>query len=119
MPENRDAGGIGSEDLKLVTLARSSRARSSAGEGAAVRDTTGRTYVATPVLLPSLHLTALQAAVAAAVSSGADGLEAAAVVTDSDTVDADGMAAVRDLGGLGTPVLRADAQGQVRGTERA
>jgi hypothetical protein len=54
----------------------------------------------------------LQAAVAAAVSSGAPGLEAAAVVTASDSVDADSLAAVRDL----TPtahVLRADPSGAV------
>ncbi len=64
------------EDQKLITLARSARARSSANEGAAVRDTDGRTYVATTVALPSLHLSALQLAVAMAVSSGALGLEA-------------------------------------------
>ena len=40
----------------------------------------GRTYVAATVDLPSLQLTAVQAAVAAAVSSGAQALEAVAVV---------------------------------------
>ena len=50
------------------------------GRGAAVRDTDGRTYAAATVALASLRLSALQAAVAAAVSSGAPGLEAAAVV---------------------------------------
>ena len=40
-----------------------------------------------PSTLASLQLTALQAAVAAAVSSGAPGLEAAAVVTTADVVD--------------------------------
>jgi len=100
------------EDAKIVTLARSARARTGAAEGAAVRDTDGRTYAAATVALPSLTLTALQAAVAAAVSSGAPGLEAAAVVTASDAVDAASLAAVRDL----TPsahVLRADASGAV------
>jgi hypothetical protein len=114
MPET-----LGPEDLKLVTLARTSRSRGSAHEGAAVRDTTGRTYAATSVALASLHLSALQAAVAAAVSSGAEGLEAAAVVTDDDEPDVNGMAAVRDLGGLGTPVFIADRAGEVRGTARA
>ncbi|AAZ54885.1 cytidine deaminase [Thermobifida fusca] len=71
------------EDTKLITLARSSRARNSAAEGAAVRDETGRTYVATTVSLPSLQLSAVQAAVAAAVSSGAQRLEAAVVVTEA------------------------------------
>ena len=38
--------------LKLVTLARSARARSGAPEGAAVRDDIGRTYAASTVDLP-------------------------------------------------------------------
>ncbi|GGS41429.1 MULTISPECIES: cytidine deaminase [Actinokineospora] len=100
------------EDAKIVTLARSSRARTGAAEGAAVRDTDGRTYAAASVDLPSLKLTALQAAVAAAVSSGAPGLEAAAVVTAADAVDAASVAAVRDLAPQ-APVLRADASGAV------
>ena len=64
------------EDAKLVTLARSARGRTGGPEGAAVRDTDGRTYLAASVSLPSLKLSALQAAVAAAVSSGVTGLEA-------------------------------------------
>ena len=100
------------EDQKIVTLARSARARTGAPEGAAVRDTDGRTYAATTVALPSLKLTALQAAVAAAVSSGAEGLEAAAVVTAADAVDHASVAAVRDLTAA-APVLRADASGAV------
>ncbi|PKW14938.1 hypothetical protein [Saccharopolyspora spinosa] len=103
---------IDPEDAKIVTLARSSRARTGAAEGAAVRDTDGRTYAACTVALPSLRLTALQAAVAAAVASGAEGLEAAAVVTDADSVDADSAAAVRDLTSTAT-ILRADARGDV------
>ncbi|MDT4979191.1 MAG: hypothetical protein QOG07_1070, partial [Pseudonocardiales bacterium] len=70
------------EDAKLVTLARSARARTGATQGAAVRDGDGRTYVATSVALPSLALSALQVAVAMAVSSGAPGLEAAVVIGD-------------------------------------
>jgi hypothetical protein len=101
------------EDAKIVTLARAARARTGAAEGAAVRDTDGRTYAAATVALPSLHLTALQAAVAAAVSSGAPGLEAAAVVTGAAEVDPPSMAAVRDLGPK-APVLHADATGAVQ-----
>ena len=48
------------EDLKIITLARSSRARVAASEGAAVRDETGRTYSAAAVALPSLRLSALR-----------------------------------------------------------
>ena len=103
------------EDAKIVTLARSARARTGSAEGAAVRDTDGRTYAAATVALPSLRLTALQAAVAAAVSSGAPGLEAAAVVTAGDSVDDASLAAVRDLAPA-AHILRADAAGTVRET---
>jgi hypothetical protein len=84
------------EDEKLVTLARSTRARTGAAQGAAVRDTDGRTYVAATIDLPSMQLSALQVAVAMAVSSGAAGLEAAVVLGD-DTSDDAGRAAVRDV----------------------
>jgi hypothetical protein len=105
------------EDAKIVTLARSARARIGAAEGAAVRDTDGRTYAACTVDLPSLRLTAVQAAVAAAVASGAEGLEAAAVVTDAAEIAKESLAAVRDLG-ASAPVLRADARGEVVGVVR-
>ena len=103
------------EDAKLVTLARASRARTGAAEGAAVRDLDGRTYAASTVALDSLGVAALDLAVAMAVSSGAQGLEGAAVVTDSVSVD---TAAVRDLGGTGVSVFIADASGAV-GSVRA
>ena len=98
------------EDAKLITLARSARARTGATEGAAVRDDTGRTYVATTVDLPSLQLTALQGAVAAAVSSGAGELAAAAVVTDLLEVN---RAVVDDLS-PGASVFVADPKGTLR-----
>jgi hypothetical protein len=99
---------LSAEDAKLITLARAARARQSAIQGAAVRDTDGRTYSATTVSLPSLSLTALQTAVAMAVSSGAPGLEAAAVVGD-DSSDEVGAAAVADLT-PGAPILRAPSR---------
>ena len=83
------------EDAKLVTLARGAMARAESGSGAAVRDLDGRTYAGAPVGLDALRLTALQAAVAAAVSSGAAGLEAAVLVGGS-AADA-GVAAVREM----------------------
>lgn len=99
------------EDAKLVTLARSARARTRAAQGAAVRDSDGRTYVAATVSLPSLSLSALQVAVAMAVSSGALGLEAA-VVLGEDADDEAGTAAVRDVAPAAA-VLRAAADGSV------
>jgi hypothetical protein len=101
------------EDAKIVSLARSSRARANAGEGACVRDLAGRSYAAVTVALPSLSLSAVQLAVAMAVSSGADGLEAVAVVTESGSVPAADLAAVHDLAGVGVPVLRCDPAGQL------
>ena len=107
------------EDRKIVTLARSARARNGVPEGAAVRDETGRTYVAGTVALDSLKLSALRTAVAMAVASGAESLEAAAVVSGADAVADEDLAAVRDLGGAGTPVLLAGADGSVRVTAQA
>ena len=95
----------------LVTLARATRARTGAAEGAAVRDETGRTYAACTVDLPSLALTALQAAVVAAVASGATSLEAAAVVSAAAGLDSGSVAAVSDLGGPGRPVVLARPDG--------
>ena len=77
-----DTTSLGPEDLKIVTLARSARARNGVPEGAAVRDETGRTYVAATVELPM----------------------------EED------LAAVRDLGGAGTPVVVAGPDGTVRRT---
>ncbi|MEV7392746.1 MULTISPECIES: cytidine deaminase [Streptomyces] len=109
-----DSNALDPEDRKIVTLARSARARNGVPEGAAVRDSTGRTYVAGTVELASLKLSALRTAVAMAVASGAESLEAAAVVTGADGVCAEDVAAVRDLGGPGTPVLLAGPDGEVR-----
>jgi hypothetical protein len=94
------------EDLKLITLARSARARITAAEGASVRDTDGRTYAAATVSLPSLRLTALQLAVAQAVAAGARGVEAVAVVTAASGLDPDGLAAVGDLAAAAGPGAR-------------
>ncbi len=104
---------LGPEDLKIITLARSARARAGSAEGAAVRDETGRTYAATTVALPSLQLSALALAVAMAAASGAAGLEAAVVVTNAaGLADAD-VAAVRDLG-PDALIIVAGADGAVR-----
>ncbi|HEY8482049.1 MAG TPA: cytidine deaminase [Spirillospora sp.] len=103
------------EDAKIITLARAARARTGAAEGAAVRDATGRTYAAATVDLPSLKLSALKTAVAMAVSSGADDLEAAAVVTSADAPDPSDLTAVRDLGAKAA-VLVAGPDGELRTT---
>jgi hypothetical protein len=105
---------LSAEDQKLVTLARAAMARTRATEGAAVRDLDGRTYAAARVGLPSLRLTALEVCVAMAVSSGAQGLEAAVRLGDDSEPD---LRAVRDLGGDGVVVHLGDARGQLPDTE--
>lgn len=103
---------LDAEDEKLVVLARSTRARTQAAEGAAVRDSDGRTYAACTVRLQSFQVSALQAAVAAAVSSGAEDLEAAVLVTDSAAVAQESIHAVHDVGPRAL-VYRADISGEV------
>ncbi|GAB3928968.1 cytidine deaminase [Kribbella sp. NPDC056345] len=102
---------LSAEDAKLVTLARAARARTRAAEGAAVRDSDGRTYSACTVALDTVDLTALQLAVAMALASGVKGLEAAAVVTEADTAD---INVVRHFAGAAIPVVVADPTGEVR-----
>jgi hypothetical protein len=63
------------EDTKLVTLATNTLARSGASEAAALRDTTGRTYVAINVQSPSLNLDAFEAVLTVALASGITGIE--------------------------------------------
>jgi hypothetical protein len=113
-----DGSALSAEDAKLVTLARGSRARVGAVEGAAVRDQDGRTYAAASVALPSLTVTALQLAVASAAASGATKLEAAAVVTEASELDGAGHAAVRDLA-ADAPIHVAAPDGSLLGTVTA
>ena len=109
------AAELNPEDAKLVTLARSARVRSVAGdglaaEGAAVRDETGRTYVAATVVRGPLRLPALHLAVASALSSGARSFEAAVIVTAEPE-----PAGIDILASIGQPPLVvADASGVVR-----
>ncbi|WP_037576546.1 cytidine deaminase [Phaeacidiphilus oryzae] len=119
MSEQQQSQQLDSEDRKIITLARSARARNGVPEGAAVRDETGRTYVAGTVALASLELTALQAAVAMAVASGAKSLEAAAVVGEASIPAEVDTAAVRDLGGPGTPLMLAGPEGELLAVHHA
>jgi hypothetical protein len=107
---------LSTEDQKLVTLARATRARTGAAEGAAVRDSDGRTYAAATVDLPSLQVSALGVCVAMAVASGSRGLEAAVVLTEAGEPAAADVDAVRDLGGAGLPVHVGDPRGTIGST---
>jgi hypothetical protein len=113
MPSD-DAALDDPEDAKLVTLSRSTRQRTAAAEGAAVRDLDGRTYTAATVALPSFQLSALSLAVAMAASSGAKGLEAAAVVTEMRQPAPADIEAVRDVAGRGVAVFVADSGGSLQ-----
>ncbi len=105
-------GELSAEDAKLVTLARATRARVRAAEGAACRDSDGRTYAGATVDLPSLRLSALQVCVAMAVASGSRGLEAAVVLTEAEAVTAEDLAVLADFGGPGVVVHRGDPAGR-------
>lgn len=110
-PQQTDlSGDLSAEDAKLVTLARATRARTRAAEGAAVRDLDGRTYAAASVRLAHLELSALEVCVAMAISSASTGLEAAVVLSDGDLVD---LAAASDFAGADVPVLIGDPQGVI------
>ena len=107
---------LDSEDNKLVVLARATRARNGTAEGAAVRDEIGRTYTASEVNLPSLTLTAVQAAVVMAACSGARSLEAAALVTEADAPAEADLRAARDMSAA--TLILAAPDGTVKGRHR-
>jgi hypothetical protein len=107
------AEALSPEDAKLVTLARATRARTGAAEGAAVRDLDGRTYAGATVDLPSLRISAIGVCVAMAVASGSRGLEAVVVLTDAERAADEDLDAIRDLGGSGVVVHRGDPRGTI------
>ena len=99
------------EDRKLITLARSAAARAGAAQGACVRDSDGRTYAGAGVRIPHLDLSAVIVTVAMAASSGAAGLEAAAVAGAAPTqADFD---VLRDLSPPTAAVWHVDLRGEV------
>ncbi|MCW2818118.1 MAG: cytidine deaminase [Marmoricola sp.] len=112
------------EDQKLVVLAKATRARTGAPQGAALRDLDGRTYAGATVDLPSLRVSAVGVVVAMALSSGSRGAEALVVLGDPDTADAgdagdgaagtDDLSVLRDFAGPGVPVHRGSPAGAVR-----
>lgn len=105
---------LSTEDDKLVTLARMTRARIDAREGAAVRDIDGRTYVAADVNIPSVRIDAMALAVAMALSSGTKGFEAGAIVTAEPGEAIIDLSPIRDVAGTGIAVYIADEAGDVK-----
>jgi hypothetical protein len=103
------------EDNKLVVLARATRARTGAAEGAALRDLDGRTYAGATVDLPSLRVSAVGVVIAMAVASGSTGAEAVVVLTEGEVAEPD-LTALRDFAGPGVTVHRGTPAGAVQDT---
>jgi hypothetical protein len=64
------------EDQKLATLAVATQKRTGAPQAAALRDSTGRTYVAISISTPELTLDAIEAVFTVAMASQISGIEA-------------------------------------------
>lgn len=100
------------EDNKLVVLAKATRARTGAAQGAALRDLDGRTYAGATVDLPSLQVSALDVCIAMAVASGAKGAEAVVVLGDTEVAAID-LDALREFAGAGVPAYLGAPNGTV------
>lgn len=70
------------EDRKLQVLAEATLRRTGATQAAALRDSTGRTYVARNVSAASLALDAVEAVFTVAMASQIEAIEAVVVVGD-------------------------------------
>jgi hypothetical protein len=108
------------EDAKIVRLARTALLRAfvpggGVAQGAAVRDTDGRTYAAATVEHPDPGLTtsALRGALSAAYSSGARTFESLVVLATAPELTGADSALVAELAPA-VPILLADESGAVR-----
>jgi hypothetical protein len=81
------------EDLKLLTLAKATMARSNSISAAALRDNTGRTYVAVPVKSGDFEIDSLLAVLVVAKASGISGIEA--IVLAGQAAPASSIANIR------------------------
>lgn len=70
------------EDAKLETLAHATQRRTGSEQAAALRDSTGRTYVAINISTPSFSVDAVAAVFTVAMASQISGIEAVVVVGD-------------------------------------
>ncbi|MCU1676277.1 MAG: hypothetical protein JWM93_1035 [Frankiales bacterium] len=127
MPKAVGDESLSPEDAKLVTLARAARVRAyvpsgEPAEGAAVRDTDGRTYSAATVGLVETRLStsAIRGALSAFASSGARKLEAVSLVHDrrAGLVCADDLLLIREFGPH-VPIYVAGLDGVVHTTVAA
>ena len=98
------------EDDKLVTLAKGARSRVGANSGAALRDTTGRTYANASVEKDYLNLSAIELTVGQAIASGAEGIEAVVLCTEGELSVAD-QKIITDFAGDSTPIYLVNMRG--------
>jgi hypothetical protein len=73
------------EDLKLLTLAKATMARSNSKSAAALRDNTGRTYVAIEVATGDFKVDSLLAVLVVAKASSITGIEAIVICGQQPT----------------------------------
>ena len=92
------------EDQKLLTLASATLKRTGAAQAAALRDNTGRTYVAVNIATQSLTLDACDAVFTVATASGISGIESVVVVGHKPS----GAGALRDFSASATLFYCAD-----------
>ena len=96
------------EDQKLATLATSTLARTEAKQAAALRDTTGRTYVAINISAPTLTLDAVQAVFTVAAASQIAGIEGVVIAGEKSAI----TSVITDNSPLAT-IFHIDANGSV------
>ena len=96
------------EDQKLATLASSTLARTGAKQAAALRDTTGRTYVAINISAPTLTLDAVQAVFTVAAASQIAGIECVVIAGEKSAI----TSVITDNSPLAT-IFHIDANGSV------
>lgn len=92
------------EDQKLLTLAQATLKRSGAPQAAALRDNTGRTYVAIKIATPTLTLSACDSVFTVAMASGISGIESVVVVGEKPSTPG----ALRDFSASATLFYCAD-----------
>ena len=86
------------EDLKLLTLAKATMARSNSKSAAALRDNTGRTYVAIPVKSGDFEIDSLLAVLVVAKASGIIGIEAIVIAGEAAAASSIAVIKSEDLG---------------------
>ena len=86
------------EDLKLLTLAKATMARSNSKSAAALRDNTGRTYVAIPVKSGDFEVDSLIAVLVVAKASSIIGIEAIVVCGQEPAPSSISVIKSEDLG---------------------